>query len=37
VRYGQENMQNLLPEHWNVEKIKKMSALTVRLDKFWNG
>ena len=37
VRYGQENMQNLLPEHWKVEKIKKMSALTVRLDKFWNG
>ena len=35
VRYGQENLLSLLPEHWKVEKIKKMEALNARLNAFW--
>ena len=35
-RYRQENCRALLPPHWNVEDIGKLSALNVRLKEFWN-
>ena len=34
-RYRQENLRALLPPHWDVEDVKKLSDLRERLDAFW--
>ncbi len=36
IRYGQEHIQTLLPDHWKIEKFKKMDALNARLKAFWH-
>lgn len=35
MRYGEEKMQMLLPNHWQVEKIGKLTLLQKRLHRFW--
>lgn len=37
MRYGQENLRELLPPHWKVERIGKMDALRARLRRFWRN
>ena len=37
TRYRQENYRALLPPHWEVEDVKRMSELTESLRRFWNG
>ncbi len=35
VRYGQEKYRSLMPPHWDVQSIKKMSELKRELSRFW--
>ncbi len=37
ARYGAEKYQELMPAHWQVEKIGSMSALNRRLNAFWSA
>ena len=34
-RFRQEKYRELLPEHWNVREINKMSRLRDEMDRFW--
>lgn len=36
ARYRQEKYRALMPPHWDVEDVKKMSELNARLREFWN-
>ena len=36
-RYKQENYRELMPPHWDVRDVKKMSELNETLRRFWNG
>ena len=35
-RYKQENYRELMPPHWDVRDVKKMSDLNAALRSFWN-
>ena len=35
ARYRQEKYRSLMPSHWDVEDVKKMSELNARLKTFW--
>lgn len=35
MRYADEKVRSLLPNHWRVEKIGKLDALNTRLARFW--
>ena len=35
ARYRQEKYRSLMPPHWDVEDVKKMSELNARLKAFW--
>ena len=35
VRYRQEKYRELMPAHWDVSDVKKLSELRERLDRFW--
>lgn len=37
TRYDGENVRELLPNHWRVERIKKLEILKNRLKAFWKG
>ena len=37
TRYKQEKMRELLPPHWEVRDINKMSTLKTQLAQFWDG
>ncbi|MBR1821289.1 MAG: hypothetical protein IJ769_06670 [Clostridia bacterium] len=36
MRYKQEKYRALMPPHWDVMDVKKMSELNERLKRFWN-
>ena len=36
MRYGQEKYRALMPPHWDVADVKKMSELNESLRRFWN-
>ena len=36
VRYRQEKYRELMPPHWEVEDVGKMSVLTAQLRRFWS-
>ena len=36
ARYRQENYKELMPPHWDIADVKKLSALKQRLEAFWN-
>ncbi len=35
-RYGTEKYMNLMPAHWHVKKVSRMSALNQRMRAFWD-
>lgn len=35
TRYDMENVRQLLPSHWRLERIRRMDALKARLKDFW--
>lgn len=35
MRYRQEKYRELMPEHWMINDVKRMSDLSERLKKFW--
>ena len=35
MRYRQEKYRELMPPHWNIEDIRKMSDLNAKLKRFW--
>lgn len=37
TRYRQENYRALMPPHWDVTDVKKMSELNAALREFWDG
>ena len=37
MRYRQEKVAELLPPHWEIEDVKRMSDLKQRLERFWNA
>ena len=37
ARYRQENIRALLPPHWDVREVKKLSELKRQMNLFWNG
>ena len=37
TRYRQPNYRALLPEHWEVRDVKKLSGLKEALERFWQG
>ena len=37
MRYRQEKYRALMPPHWDVKDVKKMSELNERLRKFWGN
>jgi len=37
TRYDGEKVRELLPNHWRVERIKKLEILKNRLKEFWRG
>ena len=37
MRYRQEKYRTLLPLHWDVRSVKKMSELSAGLKEFWKG
>ena len=36
MRYRQEKYRLLMPPHWDVRDVKKLSALKSELEAFWN-
>ena len=36
MRYRQEKYRALMPPHWDVVDVRKMSELNERLRRFWN-
>lgn len=36
-RYGAEKYLELMPPHWQLQKIASMSALNCKLNRFWEG
>ena len=37
VRYRQEKMRELMPPHWDVTDVGKLSGLKRELEAFWEG
>ena len=35
TRYDGEKVRELLPNHWRVERVKKLEILKKRLGEFW--
>lgn len=37
MRYGDPHIRQLLPEHWQLERAKRLDALEARLKDFWSA